>query len=658
MHRYLFILLLFITQTIASNELTEIKIKAKQKGDVVNVKAIIKSPMFSPYQAERQKGDRNKADFITHILAKVGANVVFDVTTGPDLSKNPFIQFKYGYEGGGDTLELIVKDNNGRESKTKTKIKSSLGENSSLQSKTTRYKVTDYATQDSKVWKLTSVNAILDEMYGSHTVLTDSRFQVFTPNWPSNRGAVPVSIKGTLALESFVIFATNNPQVTVAVATITPQSILDYTFKVKVKEGGEVIVIAKGRDGKLYKASNEAALSVTIEAMKEKCVKGNSKACNGLASAYIFGRDARGFKVEEDEIKAEHYWSIAADLYAKACVRNDYKQCYELALCYEQGRGREENLSKALFYFEKACNGGGDADSCRRMAQLYPYKSLKSREMYMKACELGSARDCFDGARSFSVNNISKRKELYQKACDLASVGGCQEVAILYLDENTETGNKKAMKALRKACFMGSKRECFKVGQIYEIGKIGVTKNITKAKEFYQKACSNYLPEACAKLGTEPISFSPKPYKDVKSKRTFEAQCNNNDYWACYRLGDMYHRGQGVTKNLDLAKKYYTKSCSGDYYESCFNLAHLYRHEKNYKQALPLYLKVCEHGSYYGCSSLGRFYFDNKDGHGNLSLALKFYEKACARGDSVACIVEVDRIKKMMLKKMLKDKER
>lgn len=626
------------------------KVKAKQKGDVVNVKTIIKSPMLSPYQAERQKGDRNKADFITHILAKVGAKVVFDVATGPDLSKNPFIKFKYNYQGRGDTLELIVKDNNGQESKTKTKIKSSLGKNSSLHSKTTLYKVTNYEVKNSKVWKLTSVDAILDEMYGSHAVLTDSRFQVFIPNWASNRSAVPVSIKGTLELESFIIFAKNNPHVTVAIISITPQSILEYAFKVKLKKGSEIIVIGKGKDGKLYKASNEDALSASTAVMKENCLKGDVSECNTLANAYSYGRDAKGFKVEQDEIKAKRYRSMAADLYTNACKRNDYKQCYELALCYDQGRGREENLSKALFYFEKACNEGSNADSCRRIAQLYPYKSLKSREMYMKACELGSARDCFDGARSFSMNNISKRKELYQKACDLASVGGCQEVAILYLDENTETGNKKAMKALRKACFRGHSRKCFKVGQIYEIGKKGVLKNITKAKEFYQKACSAYLAEACAKLDTQPISFFPQPYKDVKSIRAFEAQCTNNDYWACYRLGDMYHRGQGVTKNLDLAKKYYTKSCDGNYYESCFNLAHLYRHEKNYKQALSLYLKVCEHGSYYGCRSLGRFYFDNKDSYGNLSLALKFYEKACARGDSVACIVEVDRIKKMMLK--------
>ncbi len=626
------------------------KVKAKQEGDAVTVKAIIKSPMLSPYQAERQKGDRNKADFITHIWAKVGANVVFDVATGPDLSKNPLIKFKYSYKGAGNTLELIVKDNNGRESKTQTKIKSSLGTNSSLHSKTTRYEVTDYAEKHSKVWEMTSVDAILDELYGTHTVLTDSSFQIETPNLPNNRGAVPVSINGTLSLESFVIFVTNNPHVTVAIVSLTPQSILEYSFTVKLYEGSEIVVVGMGKDGKLYKAVNEDALSVSIPVMKENCLKGSAMECNNLGNAYSYGRDARGFKVEKDEIKAERYKSMAADLYAKACERNDYKQCDQLAFCYEHGRGREENLSKALFYFGKACNEGDDADACRKMAQLYPYKSLKSREMYMKACELGSARDCFDGARS--MDNVRIKKELYQKACDLASVGGCQEVVVLYLDEKTDTGNKKAIKALRKACFRGDIHECFKAGQIYEMGEIGITKNITQAKEFYQKACSNYLPEACAKLGTEPISFSPKPYKDDKRKRAFEAQCNNNDYWACYRLGYMYHRSQGVTEDLDLAKKYYTKSCSGGYYESCFNLAHLYRDEKNYKQALPLYLKVCEHGSYDGCSSLGRFYSYNKDGYRDLSLALKFYEKACARGDSIACIVEVDRIKKM-----LKDKE-
>ncbi len=112
----------------------------------------------------------------------------------------------------------------------------------------------------------------------------------------------------------------------------------------------------------------------------------------------------------------------------------------------------------------------------------------------------------------------------------------------------------------------------------------------------------------------------------------------------------MYHRAQGVTKNLDLAKKYYTKSCSGDYYESCYQLAQIYRYEKNYKKALPLYLKVCDNGTYYGCRGAGDIYSDKKNGYKDLSLTLRYYEKACARGDSVACIVEVDRIKKNMLK--------
>lgn len=329
------------------------KAKAKQKGNVINVKMMIKSPMLSPHMAEMKKGDRNQADFITHILAKVNSNVVFDVATSPHLSRNPFFKFKYNYEGGGDTLELIVKDNQDKESKTKTKIKSSLGKNSPPHSKIIHYKVTDYTAKHSNIWKSTSVDKVLDEIYGTHTFVTDNRLQIFIPNWPPNRRAVPVEIKGTLALESFVIFTTNNEQVTVAVVTVTPQSILDYAFKMKLKEGVEVVVIAKGKNGKLYKASNEAALSINIAVMKENCLKGDSQECFALADAYVFGRDARGFKVEEDEIKAEHYWSMAADLYAKACEHNDFKQCYQLALAYDQGRGREENLNKALLYFNK-----------------------------------------------------------------------------------------------------------------------------------------------------------------------------------------------------------------------------------------------------------------------------------------------------------------
>ncbi|MHC3995813.1 thiosulfate oxidation carrier complex protein SoxZ, partial [Thiomicrolovo sp. ZZH C-3] len=56
------------------------RIKAKLKGNVVSVKAMAKHDMWTYDIAEKKTGDRNNANFITHIDAKVGAATVLDAS--------------------------------------------------------------------------------------------------------------------------------------------------------------------------------------------------------------------------------------------------------------------------------------------------------------------------------------------------------------------------------------------------------------------------------------------------------------------------------------------------------------------------------------------------------------------------------------------------
>jgi len=60
---------------------------------------------------------------------------------------------------------------------------------------------------------------------------------------------------------------------------------------------------------------------------------------------------------------------------------------------------------------------------------------------------------------------------------------------------------------------------------------------------------------------------------------------------------------------------------------------------------------IIKNDNYYGCRSLGRVYLEKEAGHQNLPLALEFYQKACDKGDTVACIVEVKRLKNMIDKR-------
>jgi len=93
-----------------------IKIKAKAKKGVVTAKVMAKHAMLSNQEAKRAK---KEANWITHMVAKVGDEIVFEATTSQFLSKNPYIKFYFKGEKG-EKLTFSWVDLSGK-SKTETK---------------------------------------------------------------------------------------------------------------------------------------------------------------------------------------------------------------------------------------------------------------------------------------------------------------------------------------------------------------------------------------------------------------------------------------------------------------------------------------------------------------------------------------------------------
>ena len=100
------------------------KVKAKLKKGNVSVKVLAKSPMAGKEEAAKKK---IPVEFITHMTATVNGKVVWEASTGPFLSKNPYMQFVFNAEKAGakkgDKVEVSAVDNNGKKTKGKKKIK-------------------------------------------------------------------------------------------------------------------------------------------------------------------------------------------------------------------------------------------------------------------------------------------------------------------------------------------------------------------------------------------------------------------------------------------------------------------------------------------------------------------------------------------------------
>jgi len=76
-----------------ANKITAIKVKIKD--DVATVRMAFSHPITTYAQAEAKTGNKDDANFITHITGKIGNKVVLDASTSQFLSKNPIFLFLF-----------------------------------------------------------------------------------------------------------------------------------------------------------------------------------------------------------------------------------------------------------------------------------------------------------------------------------------------------------------------------------------------------------------------------------------------------------------------------------------------------------------------------------------------------------------------------------
>ncbi|KYJ87128.1 thiosulfate oxidation carrier complex protein SoxZ [Sulfurovum riftiae] len=98
----------------------KMKIKAKEKNGVVQVKAMFKSLMADKEEAEKKKID---VQYIKRIVGKANGKIVFEADTSGFMSENPLIKFSFTGAKKGDELEFEITDNNGKTVTGKKKIK-------------------------------------------------------------------------------------------------------------------------------------------------------------------------------------------------------------------------------------------------------------------------------------------------------------------------------------------------------------------------------------------------------------------------------------------------------------------------------------------------------------------------------------------------------
>lgn len=99
------------------------KIRAKEKGGVVTLKALMTHPMETGLRKDKKTGQVIPAHHITEITCETGGKTVMSCLWSGGVSKNPYLSFKFSGAAKGDELKLTWTDNKGASETTTAKIK-------------------------------------------------------------------------------------------------------------------------------------------------------------------------------------------------------------------------------------------------------------------------------------------------------------------------------------------------------------------------------------------------------------------------------------------------------------------------------------------------------------------------------------------------------
>jgi len=90
-----------------------IKLRTKEKGGKIQVKALITHPMETGLRKNKKTGDKIPAHYITELVVTANDKPIMTAHWSGSVSKNPFLSFSYAGTKD-DKVKLSWKDNTGK----------------------------------------------------------------------------------------------------------------------------------------------------------------------------------------------------------------------------------------------------------------------------------------------------------------------------------------------------------------------------------------------------------------------------------------------------------------------------------------------------------------------------------------------------------------
>ena len=274
-------------------------------------------------------------------------------------------------------------------------------------------------------------------------------------------------------------------------------------------------------------------------------------------AAYSIGRI---FK-ERERYNEENIWL------RKACEAGYDQVCYRLANNYADGNGVAEDKEKAIEYYRKAYEMGGDCagDAANSIGKIFNEREdyNEANIWFRKACEAGSGWGWVGLADNYADGNGVKEDkekaiEYYLTAYEMG--GDCAGDAAFGVGciFNEREDYNEANIWFRKACESGSDFGWFGLASSYKFGN-GVAEDKEKAIEYCRKAYE--MQGDCAGMAADSIGeILDENEEYMKAYRWFQKAAEADYDWGYYHLGNCYLEGKGVAQNAAKAVECFTKA--------------------------------------------------------------------------------------------------
>jgi sulfur-oxidizing protein SoxZ len=103
--------------------MSSMKVKAKDKDGIVEVKALIKHPMETGQRKDKKTGKPIPAHFVQQITVEQGGKTRVSADWSGGVSKNPLIFVKFKGGAKGDMIKVSWTDNQGGSDSAEAEIK-------------------------------------------------------------------------------------------------------------------------------------------------------------------------------------------------------------------------------------------------------------------------------------------------------------------------------------------------------------------------------------------------------------------------------------------------------------------------------------------------------------------------------------------------------